>query len=240
MSFSKTAWDILISLRAAVWLLAAEMALLFYGAFVMPKNQVFEQMNTMSLFEWLATSGLAHTWWLWGAISILALLTLNTLLCSIDSVFKKKSGILLVISPQIIHIGFLFILLAHFLSSWGGHRQVGGVPEGAAVRLPYGFIFKLNAIETEVSPQGFITNWRARVQFIGEEGQEILKEDFLAPNRPSFFRGFGFYLKDLRLQPSPVALIEVSREPGALWALIGGILFTIGTVMLVSLRIKQE
>jgi cytochrome c biogenesis protein ResB len=35
-------------------------------------------------------------------------------------------------------------------------------------------------------------------------------------------------------------MIEVSKEPGAPWALVGGILFMLGMVTLLFLKIRQE
>jgi len=44
----------------------------------------------------------------------------------------------------------------------------------------------------------------------------------------------------VKVAPFPVAMIEVSREPGAPWALAGGILFIAGMVTLLFLKIRQE
>jgi hypothetical protein len=48
----------------------------------------------------------------------------------------------------------------------------------------------------------------------------------------------GVYLKQMSLNPTPRALVEISYEPGAMWALIGGMLFSVGTVLLVTLRLR--
>jgi cytochrome c biogenesis protein ResB len=37
-----------------------------------------------------------------------------------------------------------------------------------------------------------------------------------------------------------MVLLEVSREPGAVWALVGGILFMTGTIALLVLKMKRE
>jgi len=56
------------------------------------------------------------------------------------------------------------------------------------------------------------------------------------PNVPFFHDGYGIYLKDVALSPAPVALLEVHREPGALVALSGALLFTLGNLMLLARR----
>jgi hypothetical protein len=42
------------------------------------------------------------------------------------------------------------------------------------------------------------------------------------------------------MRPFPAALIEVSREPGAIWALVGGLFFLAGMITLLILKIKKE
>jgi hypothetical protein len=46
-------------------------------------------------------------------------------------------------------------------------------------------------------------------------------------------------VRDIKPYPQAV-LLQINREPGALWALSGGILFIIGTVTLVLLKIRME
>ena len=58
----------------------------------------------------------------------------------------------------------------------------------------------------------------------------------MRPNSPLFHRGYGIYLKEVEMDPAPAALFEVHREPGALPALLGALIFTAGNVMLLSAR----
>jgi hypothetical protein len=106
------------------------------------------------------------------------------------------------------------------------------------VSIPDELEFRVKSIDLRLSPEGFPLDWRADLEFYSE-GEKV-KEDYLAPNRPSFYKGFGVYLKNVRPLPVKAALIEVNREPGALWALVGGVLFTVGTVLLVGLKIARE
>jgi hypothetical protein len=52
--------------------------------------------------------------------------------------------------------------------------------------------------------------------------------------------GIGVYIKTVKMSPFPVAMIEVSREPGAPWALAGSVLFLAGMVSLLAFKITRE
>ena len=236
----KKALDFFLSLRTAIWLLLALLCILLYGSFLMPVKEEFQTLQIVPLFQWMTENPLVVVWWLWAAIGALSLLTANTLICSVESVLKKRGArnILLVISPQVIHIGFLFVLLAHLLSSYGSSRDTGFVAKGSVVALADGTSVRFETINAEADSSGYISDWSAEISYL-REGVPI-RSDLIKPNSPSFHGGSGIYIKTVRFQPFPVALIEVSRDPGALWALIGGILFLAGTSTLLALKIKRD
>jgi cytochrome c biogenesis protein ResB len=239
----KTARNILsffISIKTAILLLFALLFLLLYGSVIMPANEEFGALNTVPLFHWMKETKPAITWWLWGAVGILSLLTTNTIVCSIESVVRKRRSRqwLLVIAPQVIHIGFLFILLAHLLSSYDSFRGTAYVYRGTSLQLPNGLEVFFEDIKTKSGPSGYITDWSADIRYYGEG--RLIGRDVIRPNDPSFRNGLGMYVKTVKLAPFPVALVEVSREPGAPWALAGGIFFLIGAVALTVLKIRIE
>lgn len=229
-----------LSLRTAIWLLMALLCLLFYGSVVMPSNEEFQALQTVPLFKWMAGNSFGITWWLWAAITVISLLTANTLLCSAESVLKKKSvrQWLLVISPQVVHIGFLFILFAHLLSGYNSFRGTAAVYENQGLRLPNGNNVVFRRIDADMDPMGYIKDWSAAVEYF-RDGRS-LGTDRIGPNSPSFQDGLGIYIKNVQFGPSPVAIVEVSKEPGAVWALIGGILFMAGMTTLLLFKIKKE
>jgi hypothetical protein len=229
-----------LSLKTAVWLLLALLAILFYGSLIMPSRPEFQELYTLPLFRWLTGSPFGITWWLWLAIAVLSLLTINTLVCSIDSVVKKRGAgnWLLIISPQIVHIGFLFILLAHLLSSYGGYKGMAYAYEGSAFTLPGGPEVFFDRINTTTDPSGYVTDWSADITYYREN--RIVARDVIRPNAPSFHYGFGIYIRTIRMAASPAALIEVSREPGAPFALAGGVLFLTGMFALLLLKVRRE
>lgn len=240
MLMLKKALDFFLSLKTAIWLLLALLGILFYGSLLMPVKEEFQTLHAVPLFQWMTENPLGVVWWLWAAIGVLSLLTANTLLCSIESVLKKRGAknLLLVLSPQVIHIGFLFVLLAHLLSSYGSSRDTGFVAKGSAVTLADGTTVRFEEITAEADPSGYISDWSAEISYLREGAR--FRSDVIKPNSPSFQGGFGIYIKTVRFQPFPAALIEVSKDPGALWALIGGILFLAGMSTLLALKIRRE
>lgn len=240
MKALKKILNFFLSLRTAIWLMLALVLMLFFGAVIMPSREEFSTINSNPLFGWLKDNPLSATWWLWGSIILLSLLTANTLLCSVESLLKKRQHRkwLLIISPQIIHIGFLFILLAHLLSSAGSFKGTGVAYEGAAFLLPNDLTVKVNDINININPLGYISDWTVNIEYFS--GSEKIKEDSLRPNSPSFYKGLGIYLKDIKPYPIKAVVLEVSKEPGALWALVGGMLFMFGTITLLILKMRKE
>jgi hypothetical protein len=240
MNTFKNIYNFFSSLRTALWLLLALLCLFFYGSFIMPLKVEFQSVHSAPLLDWLTGNTLSVTWWLWGAIGILSILTANTLLCSIEAIVKKRKAKqwLLIIAPQVIHIGFLFILLAHLLSSLGSFKGTAFAYKNSVFRLSNGFDVMFEKIETNISPAGHIKYWYADIKYF-KEGRYIIS-DVIKPNNPSLHEGLGIYIKHVEVAPFPVAHIEVSREPGAVWALIGGVLFISGVITLLILKIKRE
>jgi len=229
-----------LSLKTTLWLLFIQIALLLVGAILMPTRPEFQTIHSMPLFEWLKAQTIGVTGWLWASIFILSILTLNTIFCSIESIIKKAKlqRLILLLSPQIIHIGFLFILLAHLLSSTGGFIGMAVAREGTLLRVPDSNVaLHISTIDIVADKDGYLRDWQVNVEYIKDNQ---IERDEIRPNAPSLKEGFNINVRDLQFYPEKAVLLQVSKEPGALWALIGGILFTIGTVTLIVLKIKSE
>jgi hypothetical protein len=193
------------------------------------------------MFDWLRDQHFGVTWWMWCLIGILVILAVNTLFCSIESIAKKRGFTqwFLFISPQIIHIGFLFILLAHLLSALGGSQAFSYAGEGSLLRIPENNIFlKVKDISIYTSSRGYVTDWAVQVEYHSNSG--LIRSDNIRPNKPSVNYGLNINVKDVRTSPHKMVLLQINKEPGAPWALAGGILFVIGVVILIALRIKLE
>ena len=241
MKILKGLLDMLLSLRTTIWLTVMVLAVLLYGSFVMPSHEEFQALHTMPLFPWMQEMPLPITWWLYAAIGLLCLLTANTLACSIESLVRKRGArqFLLVIAPQVIHAGFLFILLAHVFSSYDSFRGIAQVAEGTQLPLPNGTSISFDRINTVISSGGYITEYSVEASLFDEQGRTAGRSQ-IQPNSPAFFRGFGIYVKTVQPGPVNAALIEVSRDAGAPWALAGGVLFLAGMTTLLLLKIRHE
>ena len=229
-----------LSLRTTLWSLGLVLIMFLAGAFIMPGNSAFKALHHMPLFEWINKQPLNVTWWLWGTIIILAVVAVNTLFCSVESIIKKRKVTqwLLLISPQIIHIGFLFILLAHFLSALGAYQEVAAAREGSMMKLTgSNTVLQIKDINIRVDYYGYIKDWQVVIEY--SEGGKTIQKDIIRPNQPSIFRGLNVNVKNLKAYPEEI-LLQLNREPGATWALVGGIVFMIGIVTLIILKIRLE
>lgn len=220
----------LASLNFGMWLMGGVLALLAVGSFT-GGGAEGGSINDLPLLLWLKVTPPAISWWLWLAIACLALLALNTVLCSIESLRRKsgQSGFLVRIAPQVMHLGFLLIVLAHLFSAWGGGKEVLQVYDGAEIGFPDGRRVQIAALSLQTGPMGMPTDYSAEVR--SPTGTATIR-----PNHPFFYQGFGIYLKEVGLYPVRTALIEIHREPGAGVALAGALLFTIGNVVLLAVR----
>jgi len=232
--------EFFVSLKTSLWLLCLVIVLLLSGAFIMPGEKAFQSIHSMPLLDWMRQQPVKSTWWLWASMGLLIVLAANTLLCSIDSIAKKRKVTqwMLLISPQIVHIGFLFMLIAHLSSAVGGFKTFAVVAEGTALEMPDNSVLQIKGIAISFDSYGYLYDWAVDVEY-WDNGQ-VLKKERLMPNKPVFHKGVGVYVKDLRAYPNKMVLLEVSREPGAIWALVGGVLFMAGTIALLVLKMKRE
>ncbi|GAB4302872.1 MAG: cytochrome c biogenesis protein ResB [Desulfuromonadia bacterium] len=220
------------SLDLSIALIAGVLFLLAVGSFTISEQS---GLNDGNLSRWLQHAPLPLSWWLWGGILLLALLVVNTVVCSIDDVsgrLRRVSGVRL-LAPHLVHAGFLLVILAHLLSSLGGEKEGGEVYQGMTVRLPDASLIRFDRIEVTTGPFGMATDYSASITHTraGEETRAIIR-----PNHPYFAGRYGIYLKHAQGGSPPVAIVEMHVEPGSHAALAGAILFTTGTILLLIVR----
>ena len=114
----------LVSLDLGLWLMVGVLLFMALGSFLCG-GENGSSINDLPLFLWLREVPLAASWWLWGTIGLLALLAVNTVLCSMESLGKKweRGSSLVRIAPQVMHLGFLLIVVAHLVSARGSFKQ---------------------------------------------------------------------------------------------------------------------
>jgi len=232
-----------LSLKTAVWLLTGLICAFFLGSYLMPAyKDIHGAMNDRLLFDWVGQVAVDHPWvtgWFFLALAALIFLTINTIACSIQAVRGKwsREDFLLRVSPQVVHAAFLVILLAHLLGAGWGYRVSGMLPEGASARLPENRVLFLREVRADSDARGFLRDWSAEV-ILFENGKRVA-DGVLGPNSPLFYSGMGVYLKSFDLERSPSAFLLVTRDPGAVWALAGSVLFMVGTVSILFLKWRK-
>lgn len=224
-------YETLGSLNLGLWLMAIVTLLMAIGSFTTGPEES-ARLNSMPLFVWLVETAPATGWWLWLTVAVLAVLALNTVFCSIESLRQKagRPGLILRLAPQVMHAGFLLIVLAHLLSSVGGLKEGLQVGEGSVITFPDGGRVRIEQLAAEVGMRGYVTEFSASVA--APDGRRWV----IRPNEPFFYEGFGIYLKQVEPFPRPLGIVEIHREPGAGLALAGALLFTAGNVVVVSRR----
>lgn len=216
----KKLYTTLCSLNLGLWLMAGVMLALAAGSFSRASSEG-GGLNEMPLLIWLQQAPVSWSWWLWLCVALIAILSLNALLCTIEALRKKGRSI----APHLMHAGFLLVVLAHLFSAYGGFKQQMQLYEGGSIGFPDGERVRVERITAEVGPMGMMSGYRAELRLNGGALTGV------QPNQPMFHKGYGIYLKDVALNPAPIALFEIHREPGALAALLGALLFTAGNLI---------
>jgi hypothetical protein len=208
------------------------MLLLAAGSFLQGRGS---SINEVALLDWLSEVPLSESWWLWAAIALLAVLTLNTLLCSIDSLRMKwqKGSFVVRIVPQLMHLGFLFIMIAHLQTAYGGLKQTMQVEQGSKITFPDGSDIVFTGFTASYGKMSMATAFSATLDC---RSAGNVKSVTISPNHPYFHLGRGIYIKDVAPPPIKAALVEVHKEPGAIMALTGGAIFTLANLVLLVRR----
>ncbi len=228
----KRLYDALASLTFGLWLLAGVCIVMAAGSFVTGEGSA---INEVPLFVWLREAPPGETWWLWLTLAVLVLLVINTLFCSFESLRAKwQHGSFLVrIAPQVMHLGFLLIVLAHLFSASGSLKESLQVREGMTIGFPGGARLEVAALAATYGKMGMPTDMGATLRYV--EGGTA-RSATISPNHPLFIQGVGIYLKDVALVPYRACLIEIHKEPGAGAALAGAVLVTLANVVLLVKR----
>jgi hypothetical protein len=222
----------LASLTLGLWLLGGVMFFLGVGSFLQGEGS---SINEVALLDWLSEVPVRQSWWLGLSIGLLALLALNTVLCSIESLRTKwqRGSFLVRIAPQLMHLGFLFIMVAHLQSAYGGFKQALQVQEGSSITFPDGSNIVFTDFNATYSRMGMPTAYSATLSY---PASGMSRSAVISPNHPFFYQGHGIYIKDIAPPPLKAALVEVHKEPGAGMALIGGAIFTLANLALLARR----
>lgn len=231
----------LLSIKTALGLFCALIALAFIGSIMLPENLTFfSGIDDIPLFQWLsANSDLRLTWWIYLMILILAVMSVNAIFCTVEGLMKKLSGrnIVVKLSPHIIHIGVLLVLFGHLLTASVGFKTDILIKAGEKKSVGGNTSLSLVDVKVEKDENGYDTDWEATLLWF--EAGEKRYEKILRPVHPLYFGRFGIYFKSVSTEPEPSALVRITSDPGALFALIGGVLLSIGGIGFIYGRLYQ-
>lgn len=234
----KRIWCFCVSIELCLGLLALVCVFMGAGSFLL-KGDYAAAINAVPLLIWLREVPLGVSWWLWLTIVLLVLLVLNTILCSSETLWSRwgRAGWMPLLAPQLIHVGFLLIVLAHLQSAYGSYLQQLEVVEGTVAQLPNGRQFAIAGLAIAMSPMGMPTGFSSELV---TDLRNPTERFVISPNHPWFSGGYGVYIKQAEGYPYKRALLEIHGEPGAGMALCGAIVFTVGNVILLILRSRSK
>lgn len=219
-----------LSLNTTFGVLLAFIILAFIGSLSLVNNLAFfSGIDDAPLFRWLSTANdLRKTWWIYVLIAILTVLAVNTIFCTVEGIFTKsgRRNLILKLSPQVMHIGVLFIMLGHLLTASIGFKTDLNLNKGDKKTVTEKIAVSVDDVKVKTDENGYYTDWEAKLLWF-EDGQKK-HESILRPVHPLYFGQFGLYLRSVAMEPEASVLIRVCRDPGALWALIGGALLSAG------------
>jgi hypothetical protein len=226
----KALYRFFISLNTLFAIFTVSIALALAGSLTLPRHLAFfSGIDDTPLFLWLQeASDPWATWWIYVFIGTLTFMTVSMIFCTADDLLKglSRQELIKKLSPQVIHIGTLFVLLGYLLTSAYGTRTDVLVKKGEEGSLSPSVSVYLENLGVKTDEQGYFIDWEASLRLV--EGDKAVDVKVLRPVHPVYFGGYGLYFKSISMGDEPAALIRVCRDPGAGWALLGGSLLLIG------------
>jgi hypothetical protein len=231
-----------LSIKTAFGFFLFFVAVCLHGSLSLPNNLAFfSGIDDTPLFRWLAEArGAGTTWWIWVFITALAVFALNTIACTADAVLHRigRHALIVKLSPQVMHIGVLFVMLGHLLTASYGIKLDIDLAKGEVKSVAGTASMLLEDVAVTEDENGYAVDWEAQLRWI--DGKERSALMGLRPAHPLYVAGYGLYSKSVvKDDAGSSALVRVSRDPGALWALLGGVLLSIGGLGFVYGRFRS-
>ncbi|MDZ7596722.1 MAG: hypothetical protein U5J82_00105 [Desulfobacterales bacterium] len=252
-SIFRTLWHKAGSIRLTVvlcLLLAADLA---WGYFCLKdRSPLFAPLNEVGLATWIETYGrhnLMHTAWFFILLGLLAVLGLNTFVCTTDRVAALlvrrtqmgASRLLFRLAPHLMHYALILILVGYlgsylFARVLDTHTLVPGgsmtLPDTAVQVAFIAFDPVYYPGERLPAFKNRVLEPRARLT-VTKAGQT--DERILSLNRPVWVNGYGIFLKEFAPQTQsggmgrrPRIDVSIRKDPGVRLYLTGIVVFTFG------------
>lgn len=221
----------------AFWLLIASGAVLFWGTVVARLNDTaLKSLNDTLLQDWLAVYGARPGLYVWIFVlfALLALLGLNTCVCTLPYALQilKAGSRARRLTIILFHICILIFLLGHLLSTFVGMNAAVTLKPGESTHIQAaGITLTLISAErsaTALNNEGLPLATAAVVEVAAPGGREV---KHLRAFRPAFARGMSLHiaLKEKGV-PSGGVQIIARRDYGAFVLMFGACLALLATL----------
>ena len=227
----KTLINFFLSIKTAFGFFLFFIAVMLYGSLSLPNNLAFfSGIDDARLFQWLAEAkDYGTTWWIYAMILGFGLFALNTIICTADVLLFRlgRRALIAKLSPQVMHLGVLFAMLGHLLTASLGVKLDVDLRTGEQKAVSRTAAIALEDVRVQEDGNGYTVEWEAKVRWV--ENGKTSEARSLRPVHPVYFGIYGLYSKSVNVdKDGSSALVRVSRDPGAPWALLGGILLSLG------------
>jgi hypothetical protein len=120
-------------------------------------------------------------------------------------------------------------MLGHLLTASLGVKLDLDLKPGEMQAVSSTVAVALEDVQVHEDRNGYVIDWEAKVRWI-EDGKPS-EAQRLRPVHPVYRGAYGLYSKSVNVDRNgSSALVRVSRDPGAPWALLGGILLALGGI----------
>ncbi len=193
-------WKILSSTELTIILAVLICINAAYGSILTVKYadfyRSFDQLILFPALLDIGTEYLHLTFWIYLLIALVALFTLNTVVCTTDRLYQiltTKAPWRLII-PHIVHIGFLIAVLGHLASSVSGFKSPYNLlSEGEVVPVPYTeeLSIRLDGVEAAYTDTGDMDALKTTVTLFKGGSEELTST--ISINDPLIYNGIAFY-----------------------------------------------
>lgn len=174
------------------------------GSFQILRNpDIYTDLGFGILIPWFFKQGVKHlssTWWLPILVSLLALIGLNTIICTTDRLIRIKNnsraGFLKALHPylpHLVHIGFLIGLTGHLIGNSYGFKTTNNIVfRGEMKKVPHSQRLKLELNDVkEVIEDGMLRDIQTSITLY--DGDKVIRKGVIEVNKPLIYNGIAFY-----------------------------------------------
>ncbi len=238
---------------------------LLTGYYQLKSNpHLFHPLNDMGFIKWAQTYGrgnLIETSWLFILICLLALISINTFVCTTERVavlfknqaaFKQKQRFILKFAPHIMHYALLIMLFGYMVSYLSAKSYVCNILlPGKNIQIPdSSCVINLDKLHIDYYDENRLQYMQNRAIHVSArltiKDKNKAKTSELSFNQPIWFPPYSIHLKNFAPKSrnsmdrrSFINLI-IKRDPGVKYYFGGMVIFIVGLSMYIFQWIKKH